>query len=95
MIPVYGKKCLSHKAVHNWFEKFSQKRSKVADNALPGRPVETAREANVQWVEQLVLVDTRITINTVVNALECSHGLAYSIMHDHLGSQRTEGSRKN
>jgi hypothetical protein len=34
MFPVYGGKCLSRKAVHNWAEKFSQGRSKVADNVL-------------------------------------------------------------
>jgi hypothetical protein len=26
MFPVYGEKCLSRKAVHNWVEKFSQGR---------------------------------------------------------------------
>jgi hypothetical protein len=30
MFPVYGGKCLSRKAVHNWVEKFSQLRSKVS-----------------------------------------------------------------
>jgi hypothetical protein len=29
MFPVYSGKCLSHKAVHNWVEKFSQGHSKV------------------------------------------------------------------
>jgi hypothetical protein len=29
---VYGEKCLSHKAVHIWVEKFSQGLSKVADD---------------------------------------------------------------
>jgi hypothetical protein len=33
MFPVYGGKCLSCKAVHNWAEKFSKGRSKVADDA--------------------------------------------------------------
>jgi hypothetical protein len=28
--------CLSRKAVHNWVEKFSQGRSKVANDARPG-----------------------------------------------------------
>jgi thiamine kinase-like enzyme len=32
MFPVYGGKCLSRKAVLNWVEKFSQGRSKVADD---------------------------------------------------------------
>jgi hypothetical protein len=42
---VYGMKCLSHKAVHNWVEEYPQGRSKVADDARPGSPVETATEA--------------------------------------------------
>jgi hypothetical protein len=39
MFPVYGGKCLSRKAVHNWVEKFSQGRSKAADDARPGAEV--------------------------------------------------------
>jgi hypothetical protein len=31
MLPVYSEKCLSRKEVHNWVERFSQGRSKVAD----------------------------------------------------------------
>jgi hypothetical protein len=31
MFSVYGGKCSSHKAVHNWVEKFSPGRSKVAE----------------------------------------------------------------
>jgi hypothetical protein len=34
--PVYGVKCLSHKAAHIWLEKFSQGCSKVADDSRPG-----------------------------------------------------------
>jgi hypothetical protein len=30
MFPVYGGKCSSHKAVHNWVDKFSQERQKFA-----------------------------------------------------------------
>jgi hypothetical protein len=33
MFPIYDGKCLSRKAVHNWVEKSSQGRSKVADDA--------------------------------------------------------------
>jgi hypothetical protein len=36
MFPVYDGKCLSCKAVHNWVAKFSQRLSKVADDARPG-----------------------------------------------------------
>jgi transposase len=82
MLPVYGGKCLSHKVVHNWVEKFSQGCSKIADEARPGHPVETATETTVQMVEQLIRADRRITIDNVATALGCSQGLAYSRMHD-------------
>jgi hypothetical protein len=42
MFPVYDMKCLSRIAVHNWVEKFSDGRSKVADNARPGAEVAEA-----------------------------------------------------
>jgi hypothetical protein len=75
---------LSRKAFRNWIEKFSQGRSKVADDDRPDRPVEIATEATVQRVEELIRADRRITIDSVATALGCSHGLAYSIMHDRL-----------
>jgi hypothetical protein len=45
MFPVYGGKCLSHKAFYNWVEKFSQGRSKDADDA---RPVAEVAETTVK-----------------------------------------------
>jgi hypothetical protein len=34
MFPVYGGKCLLHKAVHNWVEKFSHGHSIVTDHEM-------------------------------------------------------------
>jgi transposase len=73
---------MSCNAVYNWVDKFSQGRSKVADDARPGRPVEIAREVTVQRVQELIRADRRITIDNVTTALGCSHGLAYNIIHD-------------
>jgi hypothetical protein len=39
MFSVYCGKCLSRKAVHSWVEKFSQGRSRVADEGQPGAEV--------------------------------------------------------
>jgi hypothetical protein len=82
MLPVYTGKCLSSKAVHDLVEKFSQGHSKVARDPQPGCPVETAAETTVQRMEELIQDDRVITIDNVETALGCSHGLAYSIMHD-------------
>jgi transposase len=84
IFPVYDGKCLSNKAVHIWVEKFSQGRSKAADDARPSRPVETATEATVQRVEELIPAHSKMTIDSVATALGCSHGLGYSIRHDRL-----------
>jgi hypothetical protein len=45
MFPVYDRKCLSGKAIHDWVEKFSQELSKVADDA---RPVAEVAETTVE-----------------------------------------------
>jgi hypothetical protein len=54
IFPVYGGKCLSRKAIHNWIHKFSQGRSKVTDDAQQGCLVETVTEATAQRVEKLI-----------------------------------------
>jgi hypothetical protein len=54
-IPVYGGNHFSCKAVHNWNEKLSEGRSKVADNSRRVRPVYMATEATVQRVEEFEL----------------------------------------
>jgi hypothetical protein len=48
MFPVYGGKCLPRKVFHNWVEKFSPGRSKVADDAQPGAEVaENSRKTSM------------------------------------------------
>jgi hypothetical protein len=73
---------LSRKVVHKWVEKLSQRRSKVADDARPGRPVEIVTEASVQRVEDLNKLDRRVRTDSIAIALVCSHFLSYSTMHD-------------
>jgi len=31
MLPMYGEHCLSHQAVHNWVQKFSEGRTSIED----------------------------------------------------------------
>jgi transposase len=88
MFRVYGGKCLLRKAIHNWVEKLSQGRSKVANDAPPGRPVKIATEAIVQRVEEVIRADRRITTDSVATALGCSYGLAHSKCIDRLKFQK-------
>ncbi|BFZ08992.1 hypothetical protein BsWGS_12031 [Bradybaena similaris] len=80
MFPIYADKCLSRKVVHSWVEKFSQGRSKIVDEIQSGHPVETAAEASMQRVEEMIRADRRVMINYVASEIGCSHGLVYSIM---------------
>jgi hypothetical protein len=48
------------------------------------------REATVQQVQELIWADRRIMTDSVATALECSHGLAYNIMHGRLKFQKCE-----
>jgi hypothetical protein len=46
---VYCEKCSSLKAVHNWAEKFSQGRSKVADEPRPSAEVAETTVKTLQY----------------------------------------------
>jgi hypothetical protein len=82
LFPVCRRKYLSRKVFHNWVDKFSQGLSRVPDNSRSGRPIAIVTEATVQRGEELIRAGRRITIKSV--ATGCSHGLAHSIIHDHL-----------
>jgi hypothetical protein len=47
---INGGKCLSLKVAYNGVKKFSQGRSKVADDARLGRPVQIATEAKISML---------------------------------------------
>jgi hypothetical protein len=65
MFPVYCGKCLSRKAVHNGFDKFSQGRSKVADDARPGA------EVTETTVKRLVCCGFRRTDKATGQVYQC------------------------
>jgi hypothetical protein len=65
MFPVSGGKCLQRKAGYNWVEKFSQGRSKVADDAGPGAEVAETT------VERLLCCGFRRTGKAMRQAYQC------------------------
>jgi len=75
MLPMYGEHCLSHQAVHNWVQKFSEGRTSIKDEHRVGRPVDITAPAMLQRVEDIIRADRRVTINAVATAIGCSHPL--------------------
>ena len=72
-------------ALYNWVQKFSEGWTRIKGEHRISRPTEIASDVNVQWVGDLVRADRRVTIDTIVTAIGCSHGMAYLIMHDRFG----------
>jgi hypothetical protein len=68
IFPAYVGKCLSRKAVQNWIEEFSQRRSKFADDARPSRPV--AQVAHI-IVEILLCCGFRRTGKAMAQVYQC------------------------
>ncbi|KAG8226763.1 hypothetical protein J437_LFUL000271 [Ladona fulva] len=64
---MYGGHCLSHQAIHNWVQNFSE-------GWTICRPVEIATPETLQRVEDIVLSDRRVIIDAVATAIGCSHG---------------------
>jgi hypothetical protein len=64
MFPVYGGRCLSRKAVHNWVEKFSQGRLKVADD-------ETEVSKWLRQVKRLLCCGFRCTGKAMWQVYQC------------------------
>jgi len=62
MLPMYGEHCLSRQAVHNWVQKFSERRTSVEDEHRAGRPVEIATPETLQRVEDTIRAERRFTV---------------------------------
>jgi hypothetical protein len=77
IFPVYGGKCLSCKMVHKWVKKFSHGRSKVTDQVALLRLRE--KKLCSRWKSWFELTEEN---DSEATTLGCSHGSAYSIMHD-------------
>jgi len=81
MLPMYDEHCLSHQAVHNWVQKFSEGWTSIEDEHQAGRPVEIATPETLQHVKDIIRAERRVTVNAVATAIGCSRGQAYNVMH--------------
>ena len=68
---MYGEHCLSHQAVYNWVQKFSEWRTSIEDEHRVGRQVEIATPATLQRVEDIIRADRRVTVD--INVVLCHY----------------------
>jgi hypothetical protein len=75
----YDDNCLSHSKIFEWIDHLKNGRT-VCDEETSGKTSTSRTENNIQAVERTVWENRRITVDDTVEALNISHGSAYSIL---------------
>ena len=82
---VYGDSCLVNSAISKWMRHFKDSRESSEDDKHTGRPVTITTEKKVAEIQEFILEDRRVTVETVVRHFDISYGTAQDIMTNKLG----------
>ncbi|KAJ4430637.1 hypothetical protein ANN_19226 [Periplaneta americana] len=72
----YGEEVISRQMVGRWCCMFSEERQSMEDESRSGRPSTSTNENNIARVQDMVLVDRRITVSEVVSTLHIGRAQA-------------------
>jgi len=78
----YGNCILPQTSVYERIEEFKNVRTSVTHEDGARRPSTSTTDDNIERVGNMVLLDTRLIIDEVVNRLQVSHGSAYEIINN-------------
>ncbi|XP_029639487.1 uncharacterized protein LOC115214431 [Octopus sinensis] len=76
---------LSSSRVQMWVAHFRRQMESLEDNAMVGRPATATTEEDIGRVVHIVLVERRLTIKQIVNAISISREKIWNILHHSLG----------
>ena len=82
---VYGDSCLANSAISKWMQCFKDSRESTEDDKHTGRPVTITTEKKVAEIQEFILEDRRVTVETVARHFDISYGTAQDIMTNKLG----------
>ena len=82
---VYGDSCLANSAISKWMRCFKDGRESTEDDKHTGRPVTITTEKKVAEIQEFILEDRRVTVETVARHFDISYGTAQDIMTNKLG----------
>ena len=85
---VYGDSCLANSAISKWMRRFKDGRKSTEDHKHTGRPVTTTTEKKIAEIQESILEDRRVTVETVARQFGISYGTAQDIMTNKLGMRR-------
>ena len=85
---VYGDSCLANSAISKWMRRFKDGSESTEDDKHTGRPVTITTEKKFAEIQEFILEDRRVTVETVARHFDISHGTAQDIMTNKLGMCR-------
>ena len=85
---MYGKEAPAYSTVKHWVKQFRMGRTCVKDEPRSGRPNEASNEETVKQVEQLVLVDRRITLRQLEALVSIGKSTIQRILNEHLNMKK-------
>ncbi|EGI68332.1 Histone-lysine N-methyltransferase SETMAR [Acromyrmex echinatior] len=74
--------------VYNWVNKFKRGHTSTCDAPRSGRPIEATTPEIIDKVHDIVLIDRRVKVDELVEAIGISHGTVISILHEQLGMKK-------
>ena len=77
---VYGDSCLANSAISKWMRCFKDGRESTEDDKHTCRSVTTTTEKKVAEIQEFILEDRRVTVETVARHFDISYGTAQDIM---------------
>ena len=85
---VYGDSCLANGAISKWMRRFKDGRESTEDDKHTGRPVTITTEKKVPEIQEFILEDRRVIVETVARHFDISYSTAQDIMNNKLGMRR-------
>ena len=84
MIAVYGDSAPSRTMVFEWARHFKNGQLNIEGSPRSKRPIRVTDEKNIKAVENLIVIDHRISVQQIAQILDNSSGAVHGILHDHL-----------
>ena len=77
---VYGDSCLANSLFQSGCGRFKDGRESTEDDKHTGRPVTITTEKKVAEIQEFILEDRRVTVETVARHFDVSYGTAQDII---------------
>jgi len=86
--------CLSRSKCHEWFKRFKEGRTSTADDSRSGRPTVSTDDDHVAQVNDLVRLNSRLTIREIAEECNISFGSCQEMLTEKLYMRRVAAASR-